>query len=65
MAARKDPDTEMLLAQAAADDRKARDRLLERFRPPPRLDSQPRPHPGRQLDEYLAEVERRVKGMTS
>src|SRR5215471_20418277 len=33
MAARKDPDTEMLMAQAAAGDREARDRLLERFRP--------------------------------
>ena len=33
MAARREPDTEVLLAQAAAGDRKARDYLLERFRP--------------------------------
>jgi len=33
MAARKEPDTEVLLARAAAGDRAARDGLLERFRP--------------------------------
>ena len=33
MAARKDPDTEVLLARAAAGDRSARDHLLERYRP--------------------------------